>query len=78
MGDDIAQILFETLQAQGADIPPFRRLAWNELSATEQLHWKAVATKARQEMSRRFVSDMREAVALYGAEQAIANLLEPA
>lgn len=75
MGDDLAQILFETLQARGAEIPPFRRVAWHELDPESQQHWHAVAAKARAEMSRRLVRDMREAVAALGAEQALANLL---
>lgn len=76
MGDDLAQILFETLQAQGPDLPPFRRAAWNDLDLESQEHWKAVALKARMEMGRRFRNDIRDAVAELGAEQVIANLLD--
>jgi hypothetical protein len=76
VGDDLAQLLFEALQAQGPEIPPFRRTAWHELEPEARLHWDAVAAKARKEMHRRFLRDMRDAVAEYGAEKAIANLLE--
>lgn len=79
MGDGLAQLLFETLQAQpkpGLPNPPFRPIGWDELDSDSQRAWEAVATKARQEMSKRFVRDMRDATAAFGAEQAIANLLE--
>lgn len=76
MGDDLAQILFETLQAQGPDLPPFRRVTWDELDLESRGHWEAVALKARNEMGKRFLRDIRDAVAAHGAEQTIANLLD--
>lgn len=77
MGDNLAQLLFETLQAAGPEMPPFRKVAWHELDLAERGAWEAVAIAARQELDRRFVRDMREAVAALGAEQAIANLFDP-
>jgi hypothetical protein len=79
MGDDLAQILFETLQAQpteGLPNPPFRPIGWAELDDNSRRAWEAVAARARREMDRRWYRDIRDAVAAHGAEQTIANLLE--
>lgn len=78
MGDDLAQILFETLQA----IPTpglgsaFVPLGWHDLDRDSQRAWEAVAAKARAELDGRFLANIRAAVAAHGAEQTIANLLE--
>lgn len=75
MGDDLAQILFETLQDHGDEMPPFRKMTWGELSLADRGMWEAVANRARGELHRRFVRDMRDAVTELGADEAIANLL---
>jgi len=77
MGDELAEILFTTLQETAAAIPPFRILGWNELTDEDRAGWQQVAAKARSVMHERFVNDMRDATAAFGAEQAIANLLDP-
>ena len=76
MGDDLAKLLYqEFLRASGGDPGDiFQR--WELLSSTERYAWERTATKARDELGQRFARDMRDASEAFGAEQAIANLLE--
>lgn len=76
MGDNLAQLLYEAYRSSLAD--PSTAWSWGNIPSTEREAWEAVATKARRELHQRFVRDMRDATEAFGAEQAIANLLEAA
>lgn len=67
MGDDLAELLFSVFHDGDCD--------WNGLELKIRGAWERVAAKARAELNLRFRRDMRDAVAEYGAGQAIANLL---
>lgn len=76
MGDNLAQLLYTAFvnassSVAGGDVPN-----WASLPAVDREQWEQVATRARIELGHRFACDMRDASAAFGAEQAVANLIE--
>jgi hypothetical protein len=78
MGDNLAEHLYRTFCAASGLVPGSGDVPnWASMPIAQREVWEQVATKARVEMAARFRCDMRAARDEYGAEGALANLLDP-
>ena len=77
MGDDLPELLYRALcSAMGLSYGSDETPGYHNLSTDQRHAWEQTAAKARSELGRQFAIDMRDATVVFGAAQAVANLVE--
>lgn len=77
MGDDLPEKLYRAFcSAAGLSYGSDETPGFHNLSSEQRYAWEQTAVTARRELDLQFQRDMRAATEAFGAEQAIANLLD--